>query len=163
MAAAIATLPSCSARRLVRSRTFGLGWVAVWLLLLSLQLMQVLGLAHGIAHAGWPPAAESGVQERFNAALFNYIDDDARADTAVDAQLPGRSDSAVKTTEAQHSHGRHHHSCVEYDAAAGTAGVHVDFFVAPPMPGISVLALWQAFASWDAAFVRHFSSRAPPC
>jgi hypothetical protein len=140
-----------------------MGWIAVWLLLLSLQLMQVLGLAHGIAHAGWPPAAARDTQERVNAALFNYIDDDASVDAAVDRPRPGSSDVAVKTTGAERSHGRHHHSCVEYDAAAGTAGVHVDFFAPPPMPGISVLALWQAFASWDAPFVRHFSSRAPPC
>lgn len=149
MAAAIVTLP-LRRRRLAQRHGHGLRWSAVLGLVLALQFMQILGLWHGIAHAGWPPALMHGAQESINAALFDYIVDDD--DVVQDA----------KPVSAQGS-GHHHHSCMEYDAAAGTAGVHVSFFVPALLPGTSVLSLWQAFVSWDAPFNRHFSSRAPPC
>lgn len=127
-----------------------------WALLLALMLLfsQFLGLLHGIAHAGWPPAMERVAEASFNAALFNYVDSD-EADAEADAD-----DKAVGAQSVEHQ--KHHHSCVEYDAASGTAGIHVHFFSPPLIPGVQVLALWQAFASWDAPVVCHFSSRAPP-
>lgn len=117
------------------------------LLALALLLSQFLGLLHGIAHAGWPPAIEQAAQASFNAALFNYIDDEP-AETHAKLQL--------------HQGSHHHHSCVDYDAASGASGIHVNFFSPPLIPGARLLALWQAFASWDAPVVCHFSSRAPP-
>jgi len=124
-----------------------------WALLLSLALLfsQFLGLLHGIAHAGWPPAAKQAAATSFNAAVFNYVDDDAD------------DDADDKTADKQGTeHHKHHHSCIEYDAAGGAAGIHADFFSPPLIPGTQVLALWQAFASWDAPVACHFSSRAPP-
>ncbi|ASU41606.1 hypothetical protein hmeg3_22550 [Herbaspirillum sp. meg3] len=132
-------------------------------LLLSATLLfsQFLGLLHGIAHAGWPPAMERIAEASFNAALFNYVDGGDVAD-AAEANNP-RSDAgtAIGTQHLEHPK-HHHHSCVEYDAASGASGIHVHFFSPPLVPGVQVLALWQAFASWDAPLVCHFSSRAPP-
>jgi len=120
----------------------GLALALAALLLFS----QWLGLLHGIAHAGWPEHAQASALASINAALFNYADD---ADASG-----GAKDHAA--------HGKPHHSCAEYDAAAGAAGIHAGFFSPPLIPGTQVLALWQAFASWDAPAVCHFSSRAPP-
>jgi hypothetical protein len=145
-----------AAKHAVWSRS---GRAMAWALMLSLMLLfsQFLSLSHGIAHAGWGPAAGRPAHAAspvssfasslafslasFNAALFNYVDDDA------DGQ-PGK--------------GKHHHSCIEYDAASGAIGIHAGFFTPPLMPGVQVLALWQAFVSLDAPVFCHFSSRAPP-
>ena len=126
-----------------------------WALLLSLALLfsQFLGLLHGIAHAGWPPITGQSATTSFNAALFNYVDADASDDGDADDNAAGKQGA---------EHQKHHHSCVEYDAASGAAGIHVHFFSPALIPGAQVLALWQAFASWDAPLVCHFSSRAPP-
>lgn len=58
--------------------------------------------------------------------------------------------------------GKARHSCAAWDAAAlaDTAGTVA--FIAPILPNVHVLALWTAFASWDAPLVCHFLSRAPP-
>lgn len=115
-----------------------------------LLFSQWLGLLHGIAHAGWPEQAHASSVASFNAALFNYVD-------------VGAANSASSADGKHHAaHEKSHHSCVEYDAAAGAAGIHAGFFSPPLIPGTQVLALWQAFASWDAPAVCHFSSRAPP-
>jgi len=54
------------------------------------------------------------------------------------------------------------HSCVAFDAAAVADAMTLPSFVAPALTGATVLALWAAFASWDAPPVLHFASRAPP-
>jgi len=149
MAVATATLlrivrPAGILARRRRSGHMGLALALAAMLLFS----QWLGLLHGIAHAGWPEQASASPVASFNAALFNYVDDDADVN-ADDGKLPA-------------AHGKPHHSCAEYDAAAGAAGIHARFFSPPLIPGTQVLALWQAFASWDAPAVCHFSSRAPP-
>lgn len=54
------------------------------------------------------------------------------------------------------------HSCVAFDAAAVADSIHAPPFAVTPLAGNHVLALWTAFASWDAPFVRHFPARAPP-
>jgi hypothetical protein len=115
-----------------------------------LLFSQWLGLLHGIVHAGWPEQAQASPAATFSAALFNYVDVSA--------------DKAPNPADGKHhaAHEKTHHSCVEYDAAAGAAGIHAGFFSPPLIPGAQVLALWQAFASWDAPAVCHFSSRAPP-
>jgi len=131
----------------------GLALALVAMLLFS----QWLGLLHGIAHAGWPEQAQASsatsALASFNAALFNY----------VDASLDQADNSANSTGDKHHAeHEKSPHSCAEYDAATGAAGIHAGFFSPPLIPAADVLALWQAFASWDAPAVCHFSSRAPP-
>jgi hypothetical protein len=54
------------------------------------------------------------------------------------------------------------HSCVAFDAAAVADAISIPPFAAPPIAGAKVLALWTAFASWDAPPALPFSSRAPP-
>lgn len=139
--------PAGVAVRRSRSGRMGLALALVAMLLFS----QWLGLLHGIAHAGWPEPAQASPATSslasFNAALFNYVDVGARS------PADGKHHAA---------HEKSHHSCVEYDAAAGAAGIHAGFFSPPLIPGAQVLALWQAFASWDAPAICHFSSRAPP-
>jgi len=54
------------------------------------------------------------------------------------------------------------HSCVAFDAAAVADAISVPPLATPPMAGTKVLALWTAFASWDAPPALPFSSRAPP-
>lgn len=54
------------------------------------------------------------------------------------------------------------HSCQSVDAATLAAGIPVPCYLPALLPGSAVLALWLAFASWDAPFSLHFSSRAPP-
>jgi hypothetical protein len=117
-------------------------------LALSLLFAQMMGFVHGIAHAGWQSGA---VHSLIDESLFDYGEDhlDAAADRA-DGEQSGR-----------HAHDLHH-SCAAYDAATLSAGVHFDFPPLPLLPPVRVLALWQAFASWDAPLNCHFSSRAPP-
>lgn len=54
------------------------------------------------------------------------------------------------------------HSCVAFDAAAIADAIHLPPCITPLLTSGSSLALWTAFASWDAPLVLHFSSRAPP-
>ncbi len=122
------------------------------LLVMSLLFAQMLGFVHGIAHAGWAPGT---VHSLISNALFDEDDDhDAPAATAG-SSVDGADTSGV------HAHDLHH-SCVAYDAAALSAGVHFDFPPLPLLPPVRLLALWLAFASWDAPLNCHFHSRAPP-
>lgn len=115
-------------------------------LAMSLLFAQMLGFVHGIAHAGW---SGNAVHSLIDEALFDYGEDHAQA--AADG----------KQAAGEHAHAEHH-SCAAYDAATLSAGVHFDFPPLPLLPPVRVLALWQAFASWDAPLNCHFSSRAPP-
>jgi hypothetical protein len=54
------------------------------------------------------------------------------------------------------------HSCAMLDAATLADTLHVPPLCAPVMSGARVLALWTAFASWDAPPALPFLSRAPP-
>jgi hypothetical protein len=54
------------------------------------------------------------------------------------------------------------HSCIAFDAMALADSILLDPYLAPLLTGARVLSLWLAFASWDAPFTLHFSSRAPP-
>lgn len=54
------------------------------------------------------------------------------------------------------------HSCVAFDAAAVADAIDLPPFAAPPMSSAKLIALWTAFASWDAPPALPFSSRAPP-
>ena len=122
------------------------------LLAMSLLFAQMLGFVHGIAHTGWAPGT---VHSLISDALFDE-DDDHDAPAAV----AGASADATDTGGV-HAHDLHH-SCVAYDAAALSAGVHFDFPPLPLLPPVRLLALWLAFASWDAPLNCHFHSRAPP-
>ena len=141
--------PARLARTLGRRRSSGrLGLTLA--LAAMLLFSQWLGLLHGIVHAGWPEQAQAASAGSFYAALFNDVD------------VSG--DQAATPADGKHHapHEKPHHSCAEYDAAAGAAGIHAGVFSLPLIPGAQVLALWQAFASWDAPAVCHFASRAPP-
>lgn len=54
------------------------------------------------------------------------------------------------------------HSCALFDATSLAAALNSPGVSLAILPGARVLALWVAFASWDAPFLRLFSSRAPP-
>ncbi|MFJ3047440.1 hypothetical protein ACIPEN_16560 [Herbaspirillum chlorophenolicum] len=118
------------------------------LLVMSLLFAQGMGFLHGIAHAGW----QSGtVHSLINEAWFDEGDDRHQLSSAASGDKhPVAHDGDL------------HHSCAAYDAATLSAVMHFDFPLPPLLPPARMLALWQAFASWDAPFVCHFSSRAPP-
>lgn len=103
------------------------------LLVLALLLAQWSGFNHRIVHgAGQGSAGYASVSRALSAAA------------ATDS-----GDSL-------------HHSCLAFDAAALAATIHSAAFAGPLLPNVHVLALWIAFASWNAPFTCHFLSRAPP-
>lgn len=53
-------------------------------------------------------------------------------------------------------------SCAAFDEACVGASLHTPTYFPPLLPGVAVLSLWIAFASWKQPFQRLFSSRAPP-
>lgn len=127
--------------------------VLVTVLVMMLLFAQGLGYLHGIMHAGWQPGA---VHSLIDESIFDYGDSDSHQGKAItQADGGGDADHAA-------AHDEHHHSCAAYDAATLGASVHFSFPPLPLLPPPRVLALWQAFASWDAPFICHFSSRAPP-
>ncbi len=66
----------------------------------------------------------------------------------LDHDLPHREDA--------------HHSCVLFDGLTLTDAGTLLPPQLPLLPGTRVLALWTAYASWDAPPLCHFSPRAPP-
>ena len=54
------------------------------------------------------------------------------------------------------------HSCAAFDAATLADSVSTVPFLTLLLPSTHAMALWLAFASWDAPLLCHFSSRAPP-
>lgn len=108
------------------------------LLALALLFAQALGLLHNIAHAGLPHghSQADARQEARELALFGH---------AADGDEHGD-----------------HHACAEYDAAAIAHGIHIQPAILIPVPSTNVLAVWHAFASWNAPLLIGFSSRAPP-
>jgi hypothetical protein len=80
---------------------------------------------HGIAHAGWAPGT---VHSLISDALFDE-DEKAHADPAA---------ADARTPSYRYAHDLHH-SCVAYDAAALSAGVHFDF---PPCRCCRRCACW---------------------
>ncbi|RJG04338.1 hypothetical protein D3878_09940 [Noviherbaspirillum sedimenti] len=105
------------------------------LLVLALLFAQWLGLAHRIEHAGLAqPAQTVQLAQAGQASL----------------QTNANYDKSLE------------HSCALFDATALAAALNSPPVSLAVVPGAQVLALWLAFASWDAPFLRHFSSRAPP-
>ena len=54
------------------------------------------------------------------------------------------------------------HSCAAFDAAAVGSALTGPCLAIAIVPNTHVLAMWVAFASWQAPHISHFSSRAPP-
>ncbi|WP_353152362.1 hypothetical protein [Herminiimonas fonticola] len=54
------------------------------------------------------------------------------------------------------------HSCTLFDGMALADSAPALPFIPLLQTSVQVLALWAAHASWDAPFLCHFSSRAPP-
>lgn len=121
-------------------------------LAMTLLFAQMLGFVHGIAHAGWAPGT---VHSLISEAFFDEGGEGHAEPAANSGGAPDHHDAH------SHAHGLHH-SCLAYDAAALSVAVHFDFPPLPLLPPVRLLALWVAFASWDAPLNCHFSSRAPP-
>ncbi|QAU35372.1 hypothetical protein [Janthinobacterium sp. 17J80-10] len=98
-----------------------------------LLFAQWLGLAHRIEH-GRPAQATQLAQVNLPA-------------------LQGDSAGYDKALE---------HNCALFDGAALATALHSPSVSLAVLPGAKILALWTAFASWDAPVLLHFSSRAPP-
>src|SRR5688572_7004129 len=58
--------------------------------------------------------------------------------------------------------GNKSHSCTLFDGMALADSASALPFIPLLQTSVQVLALWAAHASWDALFLCHFSSRAPP-
>ncbi|MDO8306159.1 hypothetical protein [Herminiimonas sp.] len=54
------------------------------------------------------------------------------------------------------------HSCALFDGVALADSAPVLPYTPLLQASVRVLALWAAYTSWDAPFLSHFSSRAPP-
>lgn len=124
----------------------------ITLLVVSLLFAQALGLVHSIVHAGWQPGQ---VHSLIDESLFDYGEDHAPA-------VSSKTSDGKAADGKPAAHNDAHHSCVAYDAATLAAAMHFDFPLPPLLPPTRVLALWQAFASWDAPVDCYFSPRAPP-
>jgi hypothetical protein len=77
------------------------------------------------------------------------------------SQYPGGPELAVKAPAGSNLLALQH-SCLAYDAATVAPALHSPASTACVLPAGRVLALWAAFASWDAPVTHYFSSRAPP-
>ncbi|HZW23399.1 hypothetical protein [Noviherbaspirillum sp.] len=105
------------------------------------------------------PAAQTAVQRRAAIACMLV----AALLFAQWAGLSHRVDHAAYMSAASDGHDSDTgHSCAAFDAAAVADAIHLPPFAAPLQASTRILALWAAFASWDAPPVLHFSSRAPP-
>lgn len=92
-----------------------------------------MGLRHRIEHAN-----TASVQHLVLAA----------AQTSLDTVIEYSSDTL--------------HSCALFDGMALADGAPALPFIPLLQTSVQVLALWAAYASWDAPVLLHFSSRAPP-
>lgn len=107
--------------------------VLALVLVCAVLFAQWLGLTHSIVHAAW---------ENKQATRLTHMT------SVIERAIEGG--------------GKAHHSCAAFDDATLAATIYSTPATLPPLPGKHLLALWQAFASWDAPFTCHFSSRAPP-
>lgn len=74
----------------------------------------------------------------------------------------GLQQSPVSFAQIEDDESEAQHSCIAFDAAALADSIPLAPYLVPLLTGARVLALWIAFASWDAPFTSFFSSRAPP-
>lgn len=101
-------------------------------MVLALLCAQWAGLLHRVEHAGWMPQA---------ALQTNHADE----------EYPTGNDPHELN-----------HSCALFDGILLADSAPLLPIKLPLLPGTRFLALWSAYASWDAPLLCHFSSRAPP-
>lgn len=121
------------------------------MLVIAMLCAQWVGMAHRISHA-----------DKVGAMNLLAGDSSANAEENLAADSSGTAAVALPAFEPQTGSSEEAHSCALIDAASLGAGIHSRPFQLLPMPGVQVLALWAAFASWQSPFACHFSSRAPP-
>ena len=110
------------------------------LLTIALLFTQWLGLWHRVVHADRLTA------QNVSTTTFN---------TTSVARKP--------FTRSVDGSGADNHSCAAFDAATLADLLDLPHPRAKAVqPGTALLALWVAFASWDAPLAHFFSSRAPP-
>jgi hypothetical protein len=107
------------------------------LLVIAVLFAQWMGLQHRIEHA-------------------DRIDNHHTAQTVVQTLSDSTSDSSTEYA------GDKSHSCTLFDGMALADSAPALPFIPMLQTSVQVLALWAAHASWDAPFLCHFSSRAPP-
>jgi hypothetical protein len=106
-------------------------------LVIAVLFAQWMGLQHRIAHA-------------------DRVDNHHALQTVVQTLSDSTSDSSAEYA------GDKSHSCTLFDGMALADGAPALPFIPLLQTSVQVLALWAAHASWDAPFLCHFSSRAPP-
>jgi len=108
------------------------------LMLLVFLFAQWAGWQHRVEHANW------GIT---SAAFAHTLAQSGQADWQI---------------SALQYHGEKTHSCLLFDAATLACSAPSVTFTLPLQTSTAILALWSAYASWDAPPLRVFSSRAPP-
>ncbi|WP_293780957.1 hypothetical protein [uncultured Oxalicibacterium sp.] len=96
----------------------------------------------------------AGMQHRIDHTMLAYQISSPSVEARADIQ-----------TSVQSDHAKDHlpeHSCALFDGICLADSNTLPAIVLPLLPAQRILALWRAFASWDAPQLRHFSSRAPP-
>jgi len=110
------------------------------LLIIAVLFAQWMGLQHRIEHA-------------------DGADNLHAAQTISASSSATSSDIPVAVTEYA---GDKSHSCTLFDGMALADSAAVRPFIPLLQTSVQILALRAAHASWDAPFLCHFSSRAPP-
>ncbi|MFC7298520.1 hypothetical protein [Herminiimonas aquatilis] len=109
------------------------------LLIVAVLFAQWIGLRHRIEHADGADNLHS-VQTVNTSASSNAGSDAPAVEYAGDKS----------------------HSCALFDGMALADSAPALPFIPLLQTSVQVLALWAAHTSWDAPFLCHFSSRAPP-
>ncbi|CAL63073.1 Conserved hypothetical protein [Herminiimonas arsenicoxydans] len=108
------------------------------LLVVAVLFAQWMGLRHRIEHAD-----RTGSQQ------------------TISATSAASSSGSTLESAAEYA-GEKLHSCTLFDGMALADSAPALPFIPLLQTSVQVLALWAAHASWDAPFLCHFSSRAPP-
>ncbi|WP_112990744.1 hypothetical protein [Herminiimonas fonticola] len=111
------------------------------LLVIAVLFAQWMGLQHRIVHA-------------------DRIDNQHAVRTVSQTSFASTFDSTPDSTTEYA--GDKSHSCTLFDGMALADSAPALPFIPLLQTSVQVLALWAAHASWDAPFLCHFSSRAPP-
>ncbi|MFJ7567291.1 hypothetical protein ACIQW9_10070 [Herminiimonas sp. NPDC097707] len=111
------------------------------LLVVAVLFAQWMGLRHRIDHADRT--------------------DRQHAMQAIGAASAASSSSSTLESAVEYA-GEKLHSCTLFDGMALADSAPALPFIPLLQTSVQVLALWAAHASWDAPFLCHFSSRAPP-
>ncbi|MES2934860.1 MAG: hypothetical protein V4805_15385 [Pseudomonadota bacterium] len=111
------------------------------LLVVAVLFAQWMGLRHRIEHA-------NRIDSQHAMQTVGQISSASISDSITDAGVEYAGDKS--------------HSCTLFDGMALTDSAPALPFIPLLQTSVQVLALWAAHASWDAPFLCHFSSRAPP-